>query len=57
MTALPRKRKRGNWKRNAALHIMLLAPVILTIMYKYVPMLGIVIAFENYKPGMNAHVS
>ncbi len=53
MTALPRRRKRGNWKRNAALHIMLFVPVILTILYKYVPMLGIVIAFENYKPGMN----
>lgn len=53
MTALPKKRHSSDWKRNKALHLMLLLPVIFTIIYKYVPMLGIVIAFENYKPGMN----
>jgi len=52
MSATPRKHRPSDWKRNKALHLMLLLPVIFTIIYKYVPMLGIVIAFENYKPGM-----
>ena len=49
MSATPRKRRPSDWKRNKALHLMLLLPVIFTIIYKYIPMLGIVIAFENYK--------
>ena len=52
MTAIPHKRFKSDWKRNRALHVMLFLPVILTIIYKYVPMFGIIIAFENYKPGM-----
>lgn len=53
MTAIPHKRFKSDWKRNRALHVMLFLPVILTIIYKYVPMFGIIIAFENYKPGMS----
>lgn len=51
-TNLKRKNKRG-FRNNMALHVMLLVPVVLTLIYKYIPMAGIVIAFENYRPGMN----
>ena len=36
--------------RDAALHLMLIIPVILVIIYCYVPMGGVVIAFQKYKP-------
>lgn len=53
MTVIPRRRTKIDWKQNRSLHIMLIIPVVLTLLYKYVPMLGIIIAFKNYKPGMN----
>lgn len=31
------------------LYLMLLIPVVLTIIYKYIPMYGIQIAFRDYK--------
>lgn len=34
-----------NWQ----LYVMLLVPVILTVIYKYIPMYGIQIAFRDYK--------
>lgn len=37
-------------KRDLPLHIMLIVPVLLTIIYHYVPLFGIAIAFEKYKP-------
>ena len=39
------KRIKDNWQ----LYLMLLIPVILTIIYKYIPMYGIQIAFRDYK--------
>ncbi|WP_373217021.1 ABC transporter permease [Ruminococcus sp. 5_1_39BFAA] len=39
------KRMRAYWQ----LYLMLLIPVILTIIYKYIPMYGIQIAFRDYK--------
>lgn len=51
-TNLKRKDKRG-FRNNMALHVMLFVPVVLTLIYKYIPMAGIVIAFKNYRPGMN----
>lgn len=39
-------RIKDNWQ----LYLMLLIPLALTIIYKYVPMLGIQIAFRDYKP-------
>lgn len=39
------KRIKDNWQ----LYLMLLIPVVLTIIYKYVPMYGIQIAFRDYK--------
>ena len=40
-----KKRIRNNWQ----LYAMLLIPVILTVIYKYIPMYGIQIAFRDYK--------
>lgn len=45
-TGRPLKRRiLDNWQ----LYAMLLVPVILTIIYKYIPMYGIQIAFRDYK--------
>ena len=35
-----------NWQ----LYLLLLIPVVITIIYKYIPMYGIQIAFRDYKP-------
>ena len=40
-----KRRLRDNWQ----LYLMLLIPVVLTIIYKYIPMYGIQIAFRDYK--------
>ncbi|REE66656.1 putative aldouronate transport system permease protein [Paenibacillus taihuensis] len=42
-------RAKWNWKTNWPLHFMLLPSVILLFIYSYIPMFGIIIAFENYK--------
>lgn len=42
-----RQRILGNWQ----LYLMLLVPVILTVIYKYIPMYGIQIAFRDFKTG------
>ncbi|MDE7297460.1 MAG: ABC transporter permease subunit [Lachnospiraceae bacterium] len=42
-----KKRILGNWQ----LYLMLLVPVILTLIYKYIPMYGIQIAFRDFKTG------
>lgn len=42
-----KKRILGNWQ----LYVMLLVPVILTLIYKYIPMYGIQIAFRDFKTG------
>ncbi|RKI85616.1 sugar ABC transporter permease [bacterium 1xD42-87] len=39
------RRIKDNWQ----LYLMLLVPVVLTIIYKYIPMYGIQIAFRDYK--------
>lgn len=43
------KRKKG-FKRTLALDLMLLPAVILTFIFAYIPMGGLVIAFQDYKP-------
>ncbi|MDF2485743.1 MAG: protein lplB [Herbinix sp.] len=37
-------------KRDAALHLMLLLPVTMLLIFHYIPLFGIVIAFQNYNP-------
>ncbi len=49
MIALTTKQK-ATFKRNFPLHLMLLPAVILTIVFCYVPMYGIVIAFQHFVP-------
>ncbi|OAB44921.1 protein lplB [Paenibacillus antarcticus] len=41
--------KKG-FKRTWPLHVLILPAFILTILFHYVPMLGLVIAFQDYKP-------
>ena len=40
-----KRRLQDNWQ----LYLMLLVPVVLTVIYKYIPMYGIQIAFRDYK--------
>lgn len=44
-----RKRGKSFTRRNLPLHLMILPAVILVFIYKYIPMAGSVIAFENFK--------
>ena len=37
-------------KKNHALYVLLILPVAVLIIFKYVPMYGVQIAFRNYKP-------
>jgi putative aldouronate transport system permease protein len=37
-------------RRNIPLHLMILVPLVFVIVYNYIPMLGLVIAFKDYQP-------
>ena len=37
-------------RRDWPLHLLLLLPVILVFIYSYIPMGGLIIAFQKYKP-------
>jgi putative aldouronate transport system permease protein len=41
-----------NLKREWSLHVMIFLPLVFIIIYRYVPMAGIVMAFQQYKPGL-----
>jgi putative aldouronate transport system permease protein len=41
-----------NWKREIPLHLMILPGLLLVLVYKYIPMIGIAIAFEKFNPGL-----
>ena len=43
-------RKRWNMKMNWPLHVMLLLPLTLLFIFHYLPMFGVVIAFQDFKP-------
>ncbi|MBD0380904.1 sugar ABC transporter permease [Paenibacillus sp. WST5] len=43
--------KRG-WLRELPLHLMILPGLVLVIIYQYIPMLGIAIAFQKYIPAL-----
>ena len=50
---IPYIRQTGkNFRREWPLHLMLLIPVVISIIYYYIPMAGILIAFENYRPSL-----
>ncbi|UVI28951.1 ABC transporter permease [Paenibacillus spongiae] len=42
--------KSRSWKRRLPLHLMLVPGIVLLIMFHYIPMAGIVIAFQNFIP-------
>ncbi|WP_051251479.1 ABC transporter permease [Paenibacillus harenae] len=48
--ALPRNRRR--WKKELPLHLMLIPGVIVTLIYAYGPMFGIVMAFQKFQPAL-----
>ena len=50
LIALKKKGKRNLRLNTTPLHIMLLPAVLLTLIYAYSPMLGIVIAFQDFSP-------
>lgn len=50
MSFLKNTVKKTKIKTTWPLHLMLLAPVILLIVFNYTPMVGIVVAFQNYLP-------
>ncbi|MFC7677651.1 ABC transporter permease [Paenibacillus sp. GCM10028914] len=41
---------RGDFKKTLPLHVLILPAFVLTILFQYVPMFGLVIAFQDYKP-------
>ena len=43
-------KRRNQFRRNLPLYLMLLLPVLLLFIYNYIPMAGIVIAFQKYLP-------
>ncbi len=42
--------KRSTYSRSGALHIMLVPAVVLTLLFAYLPLGGLVMAFQNFKP-------
>jgi putative aldouronate transport system permease protein len=49
-TAGIKTKKQSDFNKNRVFHLMLLPAVIFTLIFAYVPMLGIVIGFQDYKP-------
>lgn len=45
-----RVKQRWNMQRNWTLHMMLVPAVLLALVFQYIPMGGIVIAFQDFKP-------
>lgn len=44
------RKKRFNINKTAPLHIMLIPAVIFTFLFAYLPLFGLVMAFQNFKP-------
>ncbi|MGG4142338.1 ABC transporter permease subunit [Paenibacillus algorifonticola] len=47
---LPGSGRSGRWRRTIVLDLLLLPAVILTLVFAYIPMSGLVIAFQDFKP-------
>ncbi|MBO2944432.1 sugar ABC transporter permease [Paenibacillus sp. F411] len=45
-------RKGSKWRKNIVLDMMLLPALILTFIFSYIPMAGLVMAFQNFKPAL-----
>jgi putative aldouronate transport system permease protein len=39
-------------KREWTLHLMMFLPLVFIVVYRYIPMAGIIMAFQQYKPGL-----
>ncbi|WP_054026977.1 ABC transporter permease subunit [Bacillus sp. FJAT-28004] len=44
------RRRRHEWKRGIPIYLMILPGLLFFIIFKYIPMGGIIIAFQNYDP-------
>jgi len=53
VTAPPRKR--GHFRRYWQLYVMMLLPLAHFILFKYAPLIGNVLAFRRYRPGMGPY--
>ena len=42
--------KQSKFKKNIPLYVLLLPSIILLILFAYIPMAGLVIAFKDYSP-------
>ena len=49
-TRVPDRKKTGRLHQELPLHPMLLPGLVIILIYKYAPMFGLLMAFENYKP-------
>lgn len=47
-----KQKRRGAFKRQLPLHMMLIVPIVLIIIYKYIPMGGLYIAFQKFNPAL-----
>ena len=45
-------RVRKDWKKNRVLYFIVLPVVIFYVMFAYVPMFGVIIAFQDYRPAL-----
>lgn len=45
-----RAMRRWNFKLTWPLHAMLIPGIVLVLIFSYLPMLGLVMAFQDYKP-------
>ncbi|WP_424769297.1 ABC transporter permease [Paenibacillus sp. sgz302251] len=52
LEAAPRTKRKSSYKHSWVLHLMVLPAVVLVFVFSYVPMSGIVMAFQNYKAAL-----
>jgi putative aldouronate transport system permease protein len=56
MAAARKPMNRARIKRQIPLHLMLIVPVILTIIFAYGPMAGLILAFQDFLPGQGFYI-
>lgn len=52
LTPAASNRKGAKWKKTIVLDMMLAPALILTFIFSYIPMAGLVMAFQNYRPAL-----
>ncbi|MEF2243751.1 MULTISPECIES: ABC transporter permease [unclassified Paenibacillus] len=52
---VPRSRKRSHLRRYWQLYVMMLLPLCHFLLFKYAPLIGNVLAFRRYRPGMGPY--